>query len=75
MAQPLTAEQIRLSHTIDDAERMRGKVLRAAKEIDRLLPDLIHAVKHGRTIAAADMLVTLDRYNQTVLDATKPADN
>lgn len=71
MTHTLTDAQITASHTIDDAERMRTKVLRAATEIDRMVNDLDHAIRHGRTVAAADMLRTIDRYNLTVLDAVK----
>jgi hypothetical protein len=71
MTQTLTDAQIKLSHTIDDSEKMRTKVVRASKEIDRIIPDLRHAIEHGRTAAALDMLVTLDRYHLTIADAVK----
>lgn len=65
-----TPEQIRISHLIDDAEKIRGKALRAAKEIDRIVPDLQHAIQHGRTTAAVSLLALLDRYNRNILAAT-----
>lgn len=73
MTHTLTAEQIALSHTVDDMETMRGTVLRESRQIDRIIPDLRHAIEHGRTAAALDLLVTIDRLNSTVITTARPA--
>lgn len=67
----LTDEEIRASHAIANAEAVRTKVLRAGNEIDRIIPDLRHAIEHGRTMAALDMLRTLDAYHLTITDAVR----
>lgn len=69
----LTADQITLSHTIDNMEAMRGSVLRDSRQIDRIIPDLRHAIEHGRTDAALDLLITIDRLNSKVITTAKPA--
>jgi hypothetical protein len=69
----LTADQITLSHTIDDMETMRGTVLRESRQIDRIIPDLQHAIEHGHISAAVSLLATIERLNNAVITTARPA--
>lgn len=72
MTNELTADQIKVSHTIDDMETMRGKVLRDSRQLDRIIPDLRHAIENGRTDAALDLLATIDNLNTAVITTARP---
>lgn len=61
--------EIRYAHLVDETERARTAARRRASETDRILPELRHAIEHGNTDAALDMLITVDRHTQAILDA------
>jgi hypothetical protein len=72
MAHTPTTHDVTLSHLIDDAEKVRSAVLRDTRQIDRIIPDLRHAIEHGRTDAALDLLITIDRLNSAVITTATP---
>lgn len=66
--------EIRYSHLAADTEAARTKARRAASSVDRILDDLRHAIRHGNTTSALDLLVSVERLNLIALDALTPPD-
>ena len=43
----MTAREVEMSHTIDDIETARTKLVRDRAEVRRLLTDALHALRNG----------------------------
>lgn len=67
----LTDSAIRHSHLIADTEAARTKALRSATEADRVLDLLRHAIENGRTAAALDMMTTVERHMDTIINTLR----
>jgi hypothetical protein len=60
--------EVALAHEIDSHERTRTGALRAVKSAADLLADAQHAVTHGRTEAALDLIERAHRLMTTQAD-------